>query len=154
MDPLSITSGVIAIIQISTGIVSVCLDYVRDVKDAPSDLRKIMLEVAAVKGIFEALSLLLAPTEGDHSGSSQQKDNERSYSFLRDPIARCARELKALDALFPKAESRSSDGKRRKCIVSLSSLAWPLKSHRAKKHLDDISQYKATINLALTTRSW
>jgi hypothetical protein len=154
MDPLSITSGVIAIIQISTGIVSICSDYVRDVKDAPSDLRKIMVEIAAVKGIFEALSLLLAPTGDDHLAGSQENDNERSYSFLRDPIAGCARELTALDALFPKAEDRSCDGKRRKCILSLRSLAWPLKAHHAKKHLDDISRYKATISLALTTRSW
>jgi hypothetical protein len=98
MDPLSITSGVIAIIQISTGIVSICLDYVRDVKDAPSDLRKIMLEVAALKGIFETLSVLIAPTEDDHSVASKQNDNDRSYSFLRDPIAGCDRELTALDA--------------------------------------------------------
>jgi hypothetical protein len=61
MDPLSITASVIAIIQISTKIVSICADYIRYVKDAPSDLRKIMLEAAAAKGIFEALSLLAPP---------------------------------------------------------------------------------------------
>jgi len=154
MDPLSITSSVIAIIQISTKIVSVCSDYIRDAKDAPSDLQKIMLEVAALKGIFEALSLLLPPTNNTDSVASQQNDNERSYSFLRSSIDGCVRELTALEALFPKAEDRSYDGKRRKCLLSLSSLAWPLKAHRAKKHLDGILQYKATISLALTTRSW
>jgi hypothetical protein len=154
MDPLGITAGVIAIIQISTKIVSVCSDYIRNVKGAPSDLQRIMLEVAAVKGIFEALSLLLPLADHTDSAASQQNDNENSYSFLRGSVDGCARELTALEALFPKAEDRSSDGKRRKCLPSLSSLAWPLKAHRAKKHLDDISQYKATISLALTTRSW
>jgi hypothetical protein len=99
MDPLSITSGVIAVIKISTAIVSICLDYARDVKDAPSDLRKIMIEVAAVKGIFEALDPLLAPIEDE-----QQNDKERSYNFLRGAIAGFVRELTALDALFPRAE--------------------------------------------------
>jgi hypothetical protein len=154
MDPLSITSSVIAIIQISTKIVSVCSDYIRDVKDAPSDLRKVMLEVAAVKGIFEALGLLLPGSDCADSVASHQNDNERPFRFLRDSIDGCARELTALEALFPKAEDRSYDGKRRKYLLSLSSLAWPLKAHRAKKHLDDISQYKATISFALTTRSW
>lgn len=123
-------------------------------KDAPSDLQKIMLEVAAVKGIFEALSQLLSPTGDAHSGASHQNDNERSYSFLRDSISGCARELTALDALFPKAEDRANDAKCRKRMLSLSRLAWPLKAHRAKTHLDDISQYKATISLSLTVRSW
>jgi hypothetical protein len=145
---------VIDIILISTSIVSVCSDYIRDVKDASSDLQKIMLEVAAVKGIFEALRLLLPPSGDTNSVALHQNDNERSYSFLRGSIDGCARELTALEALFPKTEDRSYDRKRRKCLLSLSSLAWPLKAHRAKKHLDDISQYKATICLALTTRSW
>jgi hypothetical protein len=154
MDPLSITASVIAIIQISTNIVSVCSDYIRDVKDAPNDLQKIMIEVATVKGIFEALSLLLPPTDDPGSVAPQQNDNERPYGFLRDSVDGCARELTALEALFPKADNRSYYGKRRKYQPSLLSLAWPLKAHRAKKHLDDISQYKTTISLALTTRSW
>ena len=153
MDALSITAGVIAAIQISVKIVSVCADYVRHVKDAPSDLQRIMLEVAALKGIFEALGLLLPVTDDDGSPASRQNDQEKPYGFLRDSVDGCVRELTALEALFPKAEDRSSKGKRRKCLSSLSSLAWPLKAHRAKKHLDDILRYKATISVALTTRS-
>lgn len=149
MEPLSITASVVAIIQISTKIISICSDYVRDVKDAPSDLQKILFEVAAVKGIFEALSLLLPPRDDASAAVSQH-----SYISLRDSVDGCVQELKTLEALFPKSEDCSSNGKRRKCLLSLSSLAWPLKAHRAKKHLENISQHKATISLALTTKSW
>lgn len=149
MEPLSITASVVAIIQISTKIISTCSDYIRDVKDAPGDLQKIMFEVAAVKGIFEALSLLFPPKDDVNAAVPQH-----SFIFLCDSVDGCAQELEALEALFPKSEDCSSKGKRRKYQLSLSSLAWPLKAHRAKKHLENISQYKATISLALSTKSW
>lgn len=151
MDPLSITASVVAIIQISTKIISICSAYIRDVKDAPSDLQKIMFEVAAVKGIFEALSLLFTTEDNVNAAVSQ-----RPYIFLRDSVDGCAQELKTLEAMFPRSEDSSSNTKRRrkKCQLSLSSLAWPLKAHRAKQHLENISQHKATIILALTTKSW
>ena len=59
MKLLSITVSVIAVIQISSKIMSICSDYIRDVKDVLSDLQKIMLKVAVVKGIFEVLRLLI-----------------------------------------------------------------------------------------------
>jgi hypothetical protein len=59
MDPLSLTAGVIAIIQMADKIISVCKDYVTAVKDAPKDLPKdlwtIMFEVASLKCIVEVL---------------------------------------------------------------------------------------------------
>ena len=149
MEPLGITASVIAVIQISTKIISICSDYVRDVKDAPSDLQKIMFEVAAVKGIFEALSLLLPPRDNPNAAVSPQ-----SYTLLSDSVDGCARELESLESLFPKSEDCSSGLRRRKYSPLLSSLAWPLKAHRAQKHLENLLQYKTTISLALTTKSW
>lgn len=149
MEPLSITASVVAVIQISSKIMSICSDYIRDVKDAPSDLQKIMLEVAALKGIFEALRLLIPPKDDANAAGSQQ-----SYFFLSDSVDGCARELQCLESLFPKPDDCSSGVKRRKCLPSLSSLAWPLKAHRAKKHLENLLQYKTTVSLALTAKAW
>ncbi len=95
MEPLSITASVIAIIQISTKIISICSDYIRNVKDAPSDLQKIVIEVGAVRGIFEALGPLLPPTDDANAAVSQPW-----YIFLHDSVDGCAQELKSFDCFL------------------------------------------------------
>ena len=117
MEPLSITASVIAVIQISSKIMSICSDYIRDVKDAPSDLQKIMLEVATVKGIFEALRLFI-PSKDD----ANVVDSQQLYFFLSDFVDGCTRELQYLESLFSQFNDYSSSVKYRKCLPSLSSL--------------------------------
>ena len=66
MDPLSLTAGVIAIIQLADRIISVCRDYVTTVKDAPNDLRTIFIEVGSVKCVFELLELVIPRGDNDN----------------------------------------------------------------------------------------
>lgn len=148
MDPLSITASIIAVTQLAGKIVSVCAKYVRNVKDAPNDLRIIMIEVGSVKGIAEALQHLV-PHERDDDASAAL----RSLQSVHAPLEGCKQALTALDSLFPSEIERAPDGKRRKLHLSLESLAWPLLAHKAKKLLDDVGRHKATISLALMTQT-
>jgi hypothetical protein len=67
MDLLSITASVIAITQIADKIVSVCKGYINTVKDAPKDLRSIVIEVGSLKCVLEVLQLWLSGQNGGHS---------------------------------------------------------------------------------------
>jgi hypothetical protein len=53
MDPLSLAAGVIAIIQFTDKIISVCKSYVTTTKDAPNDLQVIIVEAGSVKCVLE-----------------------------------------------------------------------------------------------------
>jgi hypothetical protein len=144
MDPLSITAGVIAIIQIADRIISVCKDYITAVKDAPNDLRTILIEVGSVKSLLEVTELLIL--KRTHGNNSVLESSE-------GPLRGCEEALKALEKMFPMQVDRSATGKRRKVVVSLTNLAWPFKEGKARKLLEDIGRHKATLSLALTTET-
>jgi hypothetical protein len=148
MDPLSLTAGVIAIIQMADKIISVCKDYVTTVKDAPKDLRTIMFEVGSLKCVVEVLELLLSQeTCGDASNIL------RRLNCSDGALEGCKKSLRDLESLFPAPKESATDGKRQKLLCSLTRLAWPFKADKARKLLDDIGRHKITISLSLTTEA-
>jgi hypothetical protein len=58
MDPLSAASSVIAVVQIADRIIDLCRAYITGVKDAPAELRAILIEVGSVKCVLEVIELL------------------------------------------------------------------------------------------------
>ena len=146
MDPLSITGSVIAVIQIAGTIISICKDYITTVKDAPKDLRRVAIEVGSIKSVLEVL---------EFSVQTDHRDSDILEILTRPdgPLVGCRESLSALHSIFPHVECESANGKRRKVVLTLKSLAWPLKRERAWKALEDIAHHKATISLALTTES-
>jgi hypothetical protein len=146
MDPLSLTASVITIIQLSERIISTCKDYITTIQDAPRDLRAIAIEVGGVKNALELVELL-KENHTDATGLLQKLQGPNG------PLEGCREALRSLDSLLPVAECNLESGKRRKTLVNLKSLAWPLKKNRVQKILEDIGRYKATISLALTAES-
>lgn len=57
MDPLSITASVIAVIGLADRIISFCQGYIAKMKDAPSDLRAIMVKVNSLKSVVTSPSI-------------------------------------------------------------------------------------------------
>jgi hypothetical protein len=144
MDPLSITSGVIAVIQLATQIISVCQDYITNVQDAPTDLRSIIIEVGSINSVLGVIKLLESQT--CHGRDSM------ILTQLKAPngeLSACEQTLLDLDALIPPLIGHSTNGKPYK-IAPLDRLAWPLKVSKARKLLEKIGQLKSTISLALT----
>ncbi|KAI9774470.1 MAG: hypothetical protein M1839_001703 [Geoglossum umbratile] len=58
-DPLSISASIVALLQLSTTVVR----FLRDVKDAPDGLKRLMLEVCSVKGLLSTLQDLVDSEE-------------------------------------------------------------------------------------------
>jgi Fungal N-terminal domain of STAND proteins len=147
MDPLSVTAGVIAIVQIVDRITSTCRAYITAVKDAPRDLRTIVIEVESIKCILGILELLAHGNDGDTPAILEKLNGPNG------PLAGCMGVLAALDSLFPETSANTEGGKRRKTLMSLAHLAWPFKADKARKYLEDLAIYKSTISLTLTSES-
>jgi hypothetical protein len=66
---MEVAASVIAIIQMAKTIGSVCGSYISRYKDAPKDLRSIIIEVGSVKSVLEVLQLLHSQGTGTYSST-------------------------------------------------------------------------------------
>ena len=144
-EAVAVVASVIAIIQISDRIISSCKFYIQSASETPSELRAILIEISSLRAILDSLRFLDTYAQLAPSVWKQLAGNEGS-------LEECKRLLLDLEKLFPRDDFRSSVGappaKRAKLIRA--SLAWPLKSHRARYLLQSILQQKTNINLALS----
>lgn len=144
-EAIGVVGSIIAIVQIAKTIITACQYYIGEVDGASSDLRVILLEVSALKGIVESLQYFTKPNNVDSAFLEQ-------VAGVTGSIEGCKQALKELEALFPSATtSRTGRGsKRRKLDNAVVALAWPLKTGKAKRLLQEIVQHKTSISLALT----
>lgn len=140
---LAFGASVIAIIQIADRIISLCKFYI----DASPDLRVILLETSMLKTIFDNLNFLM-------TSNNLVSTTLKALSAEQGPVEGCRRSIAELEKLFPSdciQNIGQSWTKKQKVKATLATLAWPLKESKARKLLDDIMRYKATITLAITT---
>ncbi len=154
MDPVSIGAGLIAFFQIADRVIQLCKFYIESLRDAPHDLRVILIEVTSLKGILENLDYLL---KVDPNLLSDATPNHWCRDGTLDACQRC---LTQLEALFPSGTahngssiSQGNRNKRQRISQVATVLAWPLKEGRARKLLQEVSRHKATITLALSAES-
>jgi hypothetical protein len=142
---LSLASSIVSIVQVADRVISLCKFFLQEGHDAPSDLRTILVETSIVKTILQNLQFLMEAIPGLSGPLNSLSGND-------GPIEGCRTVITRLEGLLPShfIQSGSRRSKRRKVMTAL---AWPLKETKAKKLLQELVQYKMTINLALTTES-
>lgn len=147
MEPFSLAASVIAVIQLSEMIISLCKWYITSLKDVPKDLRTIMIEAGSVKSVLSNLEFFMSIW----AATGDTLHILKGLEGPEGPVEGCRKALVDLGKLFPsELTSNATDTKRRATTISYAKLAWPFKERKAWKILDDIVRYKATIALALT----
>jgi hypothetical protein len=146
MDPLSISASIIAVLQATSAVVSICYDYSSAVKGSSWELLKIIDEVRDLRNVLETLERLARQEESSNSA----KGRLPSLRLLCEPktglLAQCVMELNDLDKkLRPPGYPV---GSKRRALIQASS--WPLKKGAAEKTLVNIGRLKATLTLAIT----
>ncbi|KAF8249250.1 hypothetical protein K440DRAFT_598963 [Wilcoxina mikolae CBS 423.85] len=149
MDPLSVTASIIAVLQATNAIISVCYDYSTSVKGSSTELSRVTEEVKSLRNVLEAVAQLAQKAESADPTAGSQLPTLKSFC---EPdvgqLAVCLVELNALkDKLAPPDWSGQEGSKRRRLVQAL---GWPLKEGETKKTLENIERFKATLNLALT----
>lgn len=66
MAELALALSIVSLIKLSNTVLTNCADYVDKVKNAPSDINKIINEVSGLEFILKRLSKLAAPELGDY----------------------------------------------------------------------------------------
>lgn len=65
MDPLSISASIIALLQATSALISVCYDFRACIKNAPWSLTRVIDEVKSLRNILETLDRLTDSIEND-----------------------------------------------------------------------------------------
>ena len=146
MDPLSVSTGVITILQATTAIISVCYDFRAALKDKPWSLTDIINELKGLRNILESLEELAQDLD-----QPQGPDKRPIFELLSNsdngPLVICQRELNILDKKIRASSYAGTNGSRRKAV--LQALRWQLKDRDAKECLERIERCKTTLILAL-----
>lgn len=144
LEPMDVAASIIAILQISKEVGRVCGSYLRSYRDAPKDLRSILIEVGSVKSALEVIQLLHDQDAGTNSPLVDRIAGEGG------PLIACFDILKELLSLFPRQES-AAGGERKDALGPLERLRWSTKASDARRLLTDLGKLKLTLSLMLTS---
>lgn len=136
MDGFSGAASVIAVIDLSAKIASLCFHYSVAVKDAKKDIERLQRKVADLKDILEEMKQLLLDGRNDPRLSAAHK--------LEGPLKNCFLLLEGL-------KTQLDPGKTRKAMrrLGMRALKWPFTSKEVVKIIDDLERYQQTFVLAL-----
>ncbi|KAI9784843.1 MAG: hypothetical protein M1839_001573, partial [Geoglossum umbratile] len=135
MDGLSGVASVIAVIDISAKILSLCFQYSVAVKDAKKDIERVQRKVTDIKAVLEKIKELLDGRDRARLSTTHE---------LSDSLKECFRELEELKAEL-------EPGKTRKAIsrFGVRALKWPFTSKQVEGIVSSIERYKQSLVLAL-----
>jgi hypothetical protein len=142
MDPLGAAANIIQIISAANKVISLCKRFLEVVRDAPGDLRLILIEVSTLRAVLDDLHFLVSC---NHIPSTLD-----ALTRHHGPLEGCRKVIAELEDILPPEAMLATESKRKAILTALS---WLMKESRAKTLLDELAQYKSTISLALTTDS-
>jgi hypothetical protein len=139
MDGLSGAASVIAVVEISVKIVSLCYQYSIAVKDVKDYIERVQRKVSDITYILEEIKQPL---------DNQDKTRLSTTQGLFSSLEQCLKNLKSLDAKLdpgktPKTMSR----------FSLRALKWPFTSKQVDKVILNLEGYEQDIQLGTAGRS-
>ncbi|RKL05933.1 Vegetative incompatibility protein HET-E-1 [Fusarium oxysporum] len=134
-EALGVASSVIAVVDLSAKVFSLCLQYSREVKNAKDDIEKLREEVATFQTTAKELQTLVEGPRGKELKVSQQLTSaiEDSCSRLEDLEKRL----------------QPSTHQKRMSRFGIRALKWPFESKEVKGTIEDLERYRGTISLTL-----
>jgi ankyrin repeat domain-containing protein 50 len=157
MDPLSITgkssstaifhvlitdttsASVIAVLQITGAVISICLDYQIGNRNASKDMLTMTHQLTSLRDVLEHL------LELSHTESAQGLHRLLALEPLIKPDGLLDRCLDEMTTLKTRLQPESGWKSKRKALM------WPLKESDFKKSMKYLDRIKNTLTLALTT---
>lgn len=135
MEVLGGAASVIAVIELSAKIASLCLQYYKDVKNSKDDIGRLLQEVTNLNRISTDVAKLLEGPDGPRLQSSQ-----KLRSAVKDTLWGLQKIREKLDpGTTRKAMSR----------VGVRALKWPFSSKDMEKAVHDLSRCTQSVSLAL-----
>jgi hypothetical protein len=129
------TASVIAVIDISAKIGSLCFQYSQAVKEAKDDIERVQRKVGDIERIQKDVKKLL---EGRH------KARFSTTNRLFDSLSQCLQELKDLKVKLDPGKTRKAMSR-----FGVRALQWPFTSKQVDKIVSNLERYERIFGLAL-----
>lgn len=143
-EAFGIVGGVIAVLQITNPVLSVCYDYNAGVQGASWELPRIQKEVEDLRVVLQALEPVVRKAQ---SSNQAQLPTLALLCASQGSLETCRKEIKRLEKKLKSPDWMKKFG--RKTTALAQSLRWPLKEAETNKSLEAISRLKQTLQLAL-----
>ncbi|EXL39506.1 hypothetical protein FOCG_17883 [Fusarium oxysporum f. sp. radicis-lycopersici 26381] len=135
-EALGVASSVIAVVDLSAKVLSLCFQYSEAVKNAKDDIEQLCKEVATFQATTKELQTLVEGPRGKELKVSQQ---------LKSAIEDGRSKLEKLEQ-----QLRPSTGRKRMSRFGLRALKWPFESKDVKGAIGDLERCRGNISLALS----
>ncbi|KAI9834042.1 MAG: hypothetical protein M1819_003327 [Sarea resinae] len=135
MEGLGVAANVIAVVELSAKIASLCIQYSRAVKHAKLDIERLREEVISFAELLRAVERLLQGPDNKRLSTSQK---------LRDALGDCFLQLTQLN--------KTLDSGKKKKIMSrfgVRAFKWPFERKEVDNVIKNLERCKQTVSLAL-----
>ncbi|KAI8648074.1 hypothetical protein NCS56_01538900 [Fusarium sp. Ph1] len=135
-EALGVASSVIAVVDLSAKVFSLCLQYSRGVKNAKGDIERLHKEVADFKTTGEQVQKLLKEPCGQQLEASQQLDSAINYGHAT--LEKLAQDLEP------------STGRKAMSRFGIRALKWPFESKDIEGTIQSLARCRENVVLALS----
>lgn len=135
MEGLGVVANVIAVVDLSVKVASLCLQYAKDVRNAAADIERLHKEVTNLRRTSQDVQSLLKSPNGKKLEKSRNLDDALGRSLLR--LAELKERLKPSTTY--KAMSR----------IGFRALKWPFNRNEVEQLLQEFRRCTQTISLTL-----
>ena len=139
MEALGGAASVIAVVQLAGKVWSICWKYYSDVKDARSDIERLMKIINAIQLMFQQLQELAKGLEATKL---------MSFKPLIENIP--SEMKKELDQLVKKLDSGNANNSIMKTF-GRRALKWPLQKDDVEKTVQFVERHKSTLNTVINS---
>lgn len=133
MEVVGAAASVLALIEASLKVSSLCAEYYSHVKNAKKEVGRFNQEVKAFINVLQDLDKLV-----------QNPRAARLFASLDENIKSCSLHLQHL-------QKKLEPGKNRMAMRRIRALKWPFESKELEKELGELERYKSMFNVALGT---
>jgi hypothetical protein len=132
-------ASIIAAIDLSAKVASLCFQYYSAVKNAPSDVERLQGELETLKTTLRGAQRLLESPNGKRLQTSQG---------LRNGLIDCFSQLMELRS---RLEKKLSPGSARKAMsrIGFRALKWPFESKEIDSIINNLERYRDTLSAGL-----
>lgn len=152
MDPLSITTAVVASLQVACSILSTCYSVRAQMRKIPGTLIQILNEVRDLRDLIETIESVLDQRQSSNdTDPTQLETSERLADVISPAVANCLSELQIIESRIRLEQVDVLLESKRKAFVQ--SLTWRLKGDDAKESIASLRRCKAALNLAISSHN-
>jgi hypothetical protein len=139
MEGVGAAANIIAVINLSAKVASLCFQYSSAVKNARSDVERLQGELERLETTLQGAQRLLESPNGKKLQTSQG---------LRNGLIDCSSQLSELQS---RLEKKLNPGSARKAMsrIGFRALKWPFESKEIDRIIENLEQYRGTLSAGL-----